>query len=57
MSRIQSPSTQPMKNKKNLNSHEKEQSEVNTEMAQMYHFLYKEEQNGNLRTEKYNNQK
>lgn len=43
-----------MKNKKNLNSHEKEQSEVNTEMAQMYHFLYKEEQNGNLRTEKYN---
>lgn len=46
-----------MKNKKNFNSHEKEQSEVNIEMAQMYHFLCKEEPNGNFRTERYNNQK
>lgn len=43
-----------MKKKKNLNLHEKEQLDFNTEMAQMYHFLPKEEPNGNFTTEKYN---
>lgn len=43
-SKIKSKGVQCMKNKKNLNLHEKEQSDFNTEKEKMHHFLPKKRQ-------------
>ena len=44
MPRARLKSAQPMKNKESLNLYEKEKSDWNIEMAQMYHFLSKNNQ-------------